>query len=70
MKTTMIEEMNFFCIAIEGGLATSTPEFVQECIKKLIRRKDHNTVGVISLIKRLENIKRELTEKQNNKEGV
>ena len=63
-----LDEMNFFCIAVEGGLATSTPEFVQECIDKLKQGKDHDIIGVLSLIKRLENIKKEL-EAKNGKMG-
>jgi len=55
-KTTM-EEDQILCTAIEGGLATSTPDFIQYLMEKYVGKK---TVGALSLLKRLRNIKYEL----------
>lgn len=55
-----IDEIELLCLSIEGGLCTSTPEFIQEIIDSLRKRKNKNAIGVQSLIKRLENIKKEL----------
>lgn len=56
----MIDEIELLCLSIEGGLATSTPEFIQDIIDSLRKRKNKDAIGVQSLIKRLENIKKEL----------
>lgn len=55
-----IDEIELLCLSIEGGLCTSTPEFIQDIIDSLRKRKDKDAIGVQSLIKRLENIKKEL----------
>lgn len=55
-----IEEIELLCTTIEGGLCTSIPEFIQEQIDSLKRRKTKGAIGTLSLIKRLENIKSEL----------
>lgn len=56
------EEIHFLCLAIEGGLCTSTPEFIQAQINSLKKRKNDHGIEILSLIKRLENIKKELKE--------
>lgn len=53
-----IEEVELLCMCIEGGLSTSTKAFIQELIDKFKTNKD---VRHKSLVKRLENIKKELT---------
>lgn len=55
-----IDEIELLCLSIEGGLATSTPDFIQKIIDSLQNRKNKDAIGVQSLIKRLENIKKEL----------
>lgn len=55
-----IDEIELLCLSIEGGLCTSTPEFIQDIIDSLRKRKNKDAIGVQSLIKRLENIKKEL----------
>ena len=54
-----LEEYELLCLCIEGGLATSTPEFIQSIIDKY---KDKTDMRHLSLVKRLENIKRDLDE--------
>lgn len=59
MSRTTLEEYELLCLCIEGGLATSTPEFIQSIIDKY---KDKTDMRHLSLVKRLENIKRDLEE--------
>lgn len=59
---TILEEDELLCLLIEGGLATSTPEFIQSIIDKYAGKNDIRTQ---SLIKRLKNIKTELEIKAN-----
>ena len=47
---------------MEGGLATSTPEFIQTIIDKY---KGKDDIRTLSLVKRLENIKKELVTHQH-----
>ena len=63
MKRTEIEEYELFCLCVEGGLATSTPEFIQTIIDKY---KNNEDIRSLSLIKRLKNIQNELKEKIKN----
>lgn len=60
-----IDEIELLCLSIEGGLCTSTPEFIQEIIDSLLKRKNKDAIGVQSLIKRLENIKKELVKQDD-----
>lgn len=60
-KTTM-EEDQILCTAIEGGLATSTPDFIQYLMEKYVGKK---TIGAVSLLERLRNIKYKLERKAN-----
>lgn len=55
----ILEEYELLCLCIEGGLATSTPEFIQSIIDKY---KDKTDMRHLSLVKRLKNIKRDLEE--------
>lgn len=59
MSRTTLEEYELLCLCIEGGLATSTPDFIQSIIDKY---KDKTDMRHLSLVKRLENIKRDLEE--------
>lgn len=59
MSRTTLEEYELLCLCIEGGLATSTPEFIQNIIDKY---KDKTDMRHLSLVKRLKNIKRDLEE--------
>ena len=52
-----VDETEIFCTMTEAGLTTSTKDFVQELIDKFKTKKD---VRHKSLVKRLENIKKEL----------
>ena len=60
-----IDEIELLCLSIEGGLCTSTPEFIQDIIDSLRKRKNKDAIGVQSLIKRLENIKKELVKQDD-----
>ena len=61
MSRTTLEEYELLCLCIEGGLATSTPEYIQSIIDKY---KDKTDMRHLSLVKRLENIKRDLEENE------
>ena len=61
MSRTTLEEYELLCLCIEGGLATSTPDFIQSIIDKY---KDKTDMRHLSLVKRLENIKRDLEENE------
>lgn len=65
-KRTDIDEYELFCLCVEGGLATSTPEFIQTIIDKYKGKDDTRT---LSLVKRLENIKKELVTHQHEDKG-
>ena len=60
---TNIDEDELLCVCIEGGLATSTPEFIQTLIDKYNGKGD---VRTLSVVKRLSNIKEDLLRKQKN----
>ena len=61
-----IDEYELFCLCVEGGLATSTPEFIQTIIDKY---KGKDDIRTLSLVKRLENIKKELLTHQHEDKG-
>lgn len=56
-KRTSKDEDEILCLCIEGGLVTSTPEFIQTLIDKYEDKKD---IRSISLKTRLNNIKENL----------
>jgi hypothetical protein len=60
---TSIDEDELLCVCIEGGLATSTPEFIQTLIDKYNGKDD---VRTLSVMKRLTNIKQDLLNKNQN----
>ena len=61
-KRTDIDEWELLCLCMEGGLATSTPEFIQTIIDMY---KGKDDIRTLSLLKRLENIKKELVTQQH-----
>ena len=63
---TNIDEDELLCVCIEGGLATSTPEFIQTLIDKYNGKDD---VRTLSVAKRLSNIKEDLLSKKEVKDG-
>ena len=60
MEKLTLDEIETLCFAIEGGLATSTPDFIQEIIDTSLDKK---TIRHISLKTRLENIKSRLEQR-------
>ena len=63
-KRTDIDDYELFCLCVEGGLVTSTPEYIQTIIDKY---KGKDDIRTLSLLKRLENIKKELTHQHEGK---
>ena len=56
IKMLTLDEIEMLCFSIEGGLATSSPDFIQEVIDSI----KGNAIRHISLKTRLKNIKRNL----------
>ena len=54
-KRTDIDVCELFCLCIEAGLVTSTPDFIQTIIDEY---KSKNDIRALNLVKRLENIKK------------
>ena len=64
-KRTDIDDYELLCLCVEGGVATSTPEYIQSIIDEYNGKYD---IRSLSLVKRLENIKKLATHQHEKKQ--